>query len=157
MAHFFEPAPLLFHAVEPFLSPRDRAFERCHADHGAPQARRALLELYFESRRGSRVLYASDTGWYDPPTWKFLENLKLDAAIVECGKGISTNPYDGHLSLTSARASVSDWWSAGRSRPSAPFYLTHICHTGGLLHDELSAHCEPLGIQVAYDGLEVVV
>src|SRR5690349_18730297 len=33
------------------------------------------------------LLYASDTGWYEEPTWEFLEGKRIDGIVVECAKG----------------------------------------------------------------------
>ena len=155
MAHFFEPAPLLFHAIEPFV-----AYKIGHLNLTPISAHHKHDEVclnYLVESEGKTLLYASDTGWYDPPTWEFLAGVRLDAAIVECGKGLSTNAYDGHLSLDECALFRQRLLECGTLNAETPFFLTHICHTGGLLHDEMSARCEPLGMHVAYDGLELSV
>ena len=30
---------------------------------------------------------ATDTGWYEETTWKFLEGVKLDGAVIEVSRG----------------------------------------------------------------------
>jgi phosphoribosyl 1,2-cyclic phosphate phosphodiesterase len=153
MAQFFEPAPLLFHAVEPFRPYRvgPLTITPITAHH----KRDELCLNYLLERDGKRVLYASDTGWYDPPTWEFLEGTTLDLAIVECGKGVSDNTYDGHLNLDECARFRERLVSSGTLQEVTPVYLTHICHTGLLLHDELVERATPHGLLVAYDGLEL--
>lgn len=151
MVDFFEEPPLRCRALTPFQEVQiGQVFVTpLTAHHKAEE-----LCLNFIFRDGNkRLLYASDTGWYDPPTWAFLESIPLDAAIVECGKGISSNTYDGHLSLEECIA----FKNKLLLKPAAPVYLTHICHTGLLLHEELEERCAPHGISVAYDGFEFVV
>ena len=155
MAHFFEPAPLLFHAIEPFLPvPIGHLSVTPITAH---HKRDELCLNYIVESGGKKVLYASDTGWYADATWKFLEGLRLDAAIVECGKGISDSAYDGHLSLGECFEFRERLGESGTLEDGAPFYLTHVCHTGGLLHDEMAERCAPYGIDVAYDGLELIL
>ena len=151
MAHFFQRPPLRCRTLEPFTEVKIGSLfvTPLTAHHKIDE-----LCLNFVFRDGpKRLLYASDTGWYDPPTWEFLESIPLDGAIIECGKGISSNPYGGHLSLDECIA----FKQKLALRPDAPVYLTHISHTGLLLHEELEERCTPHGISVAYDGLELVM
>jgi phosphoribosyl 1,2-cyclic phosphate phosphodiesterase len=148
MAHFFEEPPLRCRALTPFEEVPIGPYKvtPLTAHHKADE-----LCFNFLFQQGETcLLYASDTGWYDPPTWEFLAGVSLDAAIVECGKGISSNTYDGHLSLEDCIA----FKEKLALKPGAPVYLTHLCHTGLLLHEELEERCIPHGISVAYDGLE---
>lgn len=155
MAHFFEPAPLLFHAVVPF---KEVKVGHLFVTPVTAHHKHDELCLNYIVRDGERsLLYAADTGWYDRPTWEFLDGYPLDAAVVECGKGISSNGYDGHLSLDECFRFREKLLSGGGLEAGAPFLLTHICHTGLLLHEELSARCQPYGIEVAYDGLELLL
>ena len=155
MSHFFEAAPLRFHSIAPFeeITVGHLRVTPIVAHHKVDE-----LCLNFVIQEGNRaLLYASDTGWYDPPTWDFLDGRGLDAVIVECGKGISDNTYDGHMSLDDCIRMKARLVSGGGLSPDAPVYLTHLCHTGLLLHDELSERANPHGIEVAYDGLQIDV
>jgi phosphoribosyl 1,2-cyclic phosphate phosphodiesterase len=155
MEPFFEPAPLLFHSLTPF---REVKVGHLGVTPILAHHKHDEVCLNFILRDGDkRLLYASDTGWYAPATWEFLAGVPLDAAVVECGKGISDNPYDGHLSLDQCVRFRETLVASGRFAAEAPFLLTHICHTGGLLHDEMCERCAPYGIDVAFDGLELVL
>lgn len=155
MAHFFEPAPLLFHAVAPFSCYKvgSLSVTPITAHHKKDE----LCLNYLFEKDGKRVLYASDTGWYDGPTWEFLEGISLDLAVVECGKGISDNAYDGHMNLDDCVRFREKLLASGALQDETPVYLTHICHTGRLLHDEMVERTAPHGLSVAYDGLELQV
>lgn len=146
-SRFFEQPPVHPHPLTPFRETRIGELEvtPITAHHKADE----LCFNYIFREGDKRLLYASDTGWYDPPTWDFLRDLPLDGAIIECGKGISANTYDGHLSL----AECLSFKKCLHLKPAAPVFLTHICHTGLLLHEEMEERCTPHGIQVAYDGL----
>jgi phosphoribosyl 1,2-cyclic phosphate phosphodiesterase len=152
-ARFFELPPLCYRRLQPFEEVQVGSLfvTPLTAHHKSDEL--CLNFLFRDPRTQTRLLYASDTGWYDPPTWEFLEGVLLDGAIVECGKGISENPYTGHLSLDECVA----FKEKLLLKPGAPVYLTHICHTGLLLHEEMEALCAPHGLSVAYDGLEFLL
>ena len=157
MGRFFEPAPLALCAVEPF-----QTYPVAHlsvmpitAHHKSDEL--CLNYLLTDTASGKTVLYASDTGWYNRETWDYLSGVRLDAAIVECGLGAAQSGYDGHLSLSGCVAFREKLIADGSLSPDAPFYLTHISHTGLLSHDEMVTHAAPHGMQVAYDGLQVTV
>lgn len=154
MAHFFEKAPLRFHPLAPFV---EVAVGHLHVTPITAHHRPDELCLNFLVRdaAGSVLLYASDTGWYDAPTWEFLEGRRIDAVVAECGKGAGSSAYDGHLSVDEVRRFKERLVAAGGLSADAPFWVTHISHTGLLLHDELSGLLAPDNISVAYDGLEV--
>jgi phosphoribosyl 1,2-cyclic phosphate phosphodiesterase len=105
------------------------------------------------SRAGKSLLYATDTGWYDPPTWQFLERAKLDGIVVEVSRGPEESGYEGHLSIPEAIRLRERLVSCGTLPRDAPVVTTHHSHLGGLLHDEMEALLNPHGIQVGYDGL----
>lgn len=153
--HFFEAAPLKRQMITPF---HEIPVGHLKVTALVAHHRHDELCLNFLIREGERcLLYAADTGWYSPQTWAFLEGVRIDAAIVECGKGISKNHYSGHLSLEECAQFKAKLVAGGGLSPQAPFYLTHISHTGLLLHEEMEALCLSHGMQVAYDGLEIVV
>jgi phosphoribosyl 1,2-cyclic phosphate phosphodiesterase len=156
MEHFFEKAPLRFHSVLPFDT-----FSVGHLEATPIVAHHKHDELclnYLIEDGERTLLYACDTGWYDSPTWEYLaKRRRIHAAILECGKGISPNGYDGHMNVEDAVRFRQRLVDDGALTVDAPVYLTHICHTGQLLHEELSALVAPHGLQVAFDGLEVTV
>lgn len=150
---FFEEPPLRPRAVQPF-----HGFPVGHlivtpitAHH--KQDELCLNYILKDRDSGRTLLYGSDTGWWDPPTWDFLGTCHFDAVILECGKGKSDNAYDGHLNIKECAAVKRQLEAFGTISPTTPFYLTHIAHTGLLLHDEMNALVNPLGMTVAYDGL----
>lgn len=157
MEHFFEKAPLRFHSIIPY---EDLAVGHLTVIPVVAHHKQDELCLNFLIREGDgdtakTLLYATDTGWYDPPTWEFLAGLRLDTVVLECGKGNSLNTYDGHLSVDEAVRVRARLIREGTIGENTPFYLTHIAHTGLLLHEEMEALVAPHGIQVAYDGLEI--
>jgi len=156
LAGCYQTPPLRLCPMEPFR-------EECvgHLAVTPVPARHKPDELCFNfllrSADGRTLLWGSDTGWWDPPTWRFLEGRRIDAVVLECGKGAVNGGYDGHLSADECVAVRERLVGAGGLPAGAPFLLTHISHTGMLLHAELSARVAPHGIRVAYDALELSV
>jgi phosphoribosyl 1,2-cyclic phosphate phosphodiesterase len=148
---FFEEAPLEYCPFVPFESFRigDVTITPIVANHRLDE----LCVNFLVTQNEKTLLYASDTGWYTPPTWEFLADQKIDSIIVECGKGISDNPYEGHLSLKDVIAFKEKLISTQTILEKTPLYITHLAHTGGLLHEGYLEHCAPHNIDVAYDGL----
>ncbi len=157
MGRFFEPAPLKMGAVTPF-----EPFPVAHllvtpilAHHKVDEP--CLNYLFTEQATGKTLLYASDTGWYDPETWAFLAGRRIDVAIAECGLGVSGSEYAGHLSLAECARFRQELIRLRSLPPDAPFYLTHVSHRGGLNHEAMCDHAAPDGLTVAYDGLAISV
>ncbi|GAB4452117.1 MAG: MBL fold metallo-hydrolase [Armatimonadaceae bacterium] len=159
-SHFFEKAPLQMQPVQPFESVQVGHLQVTPVTaHHRPDE--LCLNFLLTETTGSgakkTLLYASDTGWYDEPTWEFLSHQKIDTVIMECGKGKSNGAYDGHLSIEGVAAARKRLLKDGVIQEKTPFYLTHIAHTGLLLHEEMEACVHPLGMQVAHDGLEITL
>jgi phosphoribosyl 1,2-cyclic phosphate phosphodiesterase len=155
---FFEKAPLRFKAVQPF-----EEFGAGHLRVTPITAHHKSDEMCFnylltDTDTGRTLLYGSDTGWWDPPTWEYLATRRVDAVILECGKGVSENGYDGHLNVDDCVQVKRKLEADGViAKSGVPFYLTHIAHTGLLLHEEMARLVEPYGMSVAFDGLEITV
>lgn len=153
MASFFEEAPLRFHSIAPF---EEIAVGHLKVTPVTARHKPDEVCLNFLVRdQGASLLYATDTGWYDEPTWDFLAGANLGLVVLECGKGISDNPYDGHLSLDECIRFRQRLETSGAIAADGRVLLTHICHTGLLLHDELAERGAPYGLEVAWDGLEI--
>jgi phosphoribosyl 1,2-cyclic phosphate phosphodiesterase len=142
---FFEAPPLRCRALTPFQEVKigHLFVTPLVAHHKTDELCFNFLFRDGEGDKATRLLYASDT--------EFLESIPLDGAVIECGRGISPSTYEGHLTLEQCIA----FKAKLALKPDVPVYLTHICHTGLLLHDEMSELCAPHGISVAYDGLEI--
>jgi phosphoribosyl 1,2-cyclic phosphate phosphodiesterase len=151
--HFFEKAPIEYCPLTPFeaFNLGDVTITPITANHRLDE----LCVNFLVTQAGKTLLYASDTGWYNLATWEFLSNQKIDIAIIECGKGISDNPYEGHLNLEEVIAFRKKLLKTHTLQKDSPVYITHLAHTGGLLHDGYVECCAPHNISVAYDGLAI--
>jgi phosphoribosyl 1,2-cyclic phosphate phosphodiesterase len=158
MDQFYERAPLRFCSVTPFDT-----FPVGHLEVTPITAHHKRDELCLNyilkdtKGSGKSLLYACDTGWYDLVTWEYLATRQVDGVIMECGKGNSRNTYDGHLSISEVIQVRARLLEDGVIQEDTPYYLTHIAHTGLLLHNEMEAMVAPHNMRVAYDGLEIEV
>jgi phosphoribosyl 1,2-cyclic phosphate phosphodiesterase len=103
-------------------------------------------------RKGKTLLYATDTGRYDEPTWIFLQTTKIDGAVIECSKGSKEGGYEGHLSIEDV-IEMRRRLDIGAMSETAPVVTTHMCHLGGLMHEEMEEIFKPHRIQVGFDGM----
>ena len=106
-----------------------------------------------EDREGTTLLYASDTGWYEDTTWKFLEQTPLHGMVIECAKGPVEDGYMGHMSIPLVAAMRQRLIKAGVFQPTSPVVTTHFSHLGGLMHQELEEALAPHNIVPGYDGI----
>ena len=124
------------------------------ARHGSPDE--DTHNLLVESD-GRTLLYATDTGIWDEPTWGFLSEIKLDALVLECTEGFVLTPYNGHLDIEEFGQVVDRLRRQGTVSDSTLIVTTHHSHMGDATHEELERALGPLGVVVGYDGLKITV
>jgi phosphoribosyl 1,2-cyclic phosphate phosphodiesterase len=112
---------------------------------------------YLISNGSRTLLYATDTGVYDEPTWSFLQGKKIDGAVIECSKGPVEGGYDGHLSIPDVIRMRERLIAMGCLPTDAPVVTTHHSHLGGLMHEEIEEMLRPHGILAGYDGMDFTI
>lgn len=103
----------------------------------------------------STLLYGTDTGVWDPPTWEALGDLKLDCLVLECSEGFASTKYDGHLDIEEFDLVLDRLIKLGTVHSGTQIWTTHHSHQGEGTHEELCAHFEPRGVNVGYDGVVI--
>ncbi len=103
----------------------------------------------------STLLYATDTGIWDEPTWEALQDFRLDCLVLECSEGFAATNYDGHLDANEFMQMVEKLNKQGTIDSSTKVWTTHHSHQGEATHDELTAFFAPKGVNVGYDGATV--
>lgn len=98
------------------------------------------------------LLYGTDTGIWDDPTWQTLAGYKLDCLILECSEGFASTNYDGHLDHEEFTMVLSRLRSMGTVHAGTQIWTTHHSHQGDATHAELESYFNPLGVQIGYDG-----
>jgi phosphoribosyl 1,2-cyclic phosphate phosphodiesterase len=154
-----ERAGLVLHALEPFVEVAldDATLLPLAADHDPRES--CLIHLF--GRGGRWLLYGHDTGYFPEATWEALgrwaaAGRRLDLALLDCTGG--PLPYrQGHMGLDACREVRERLLASGVATAGTRFVLTHFSHNGGLTYDELRPRAEPLGFEVAYDGMEIAL
>lgn len=118
---------------------------------------RICFNYVIEDSHGINLLYASDTGWYEEPTWSELEKFKLDGVLIECTKGMDEGGYQGHLSIPELIRLRARLIKSGTLQNDTQLVATHFSHLCGLTHDQLTAKLAPHNIQPAYDGMTFTI
>lgn len=138
--HAWKPVAIGAYRVTPILAQHDPS-QHC-------------FNYIIEDGAGTTLLYASDTGWYEEPTWKFLRRFQLDGTVVECAKGPVEGGYMAHMCIPEVVRMRQKLIGMGCLRPDGPMVTTHFSHLGGLMHEELEAILNPQDILVGYDGMD---
>lgn len=118
------------------------------ADHG----RNETCLLFFIERKGKTLLYGHDTGWFPRETWEWLENNRIDLAILDCTNGHIPS-RKGHMNIEAVLEIDHIFREKAIYHGDSKTIATHFSHNIGLLHEDLIACFQPHGIEVAYDGM----
>jgi phosphoribosyl 1,2-cyclic phosphate phosphodiesterase len=127
-------------------------FNAFRANHALDHAE----ALFYSVADGQHAfLYATDTGPFLEETWKALKGRTFDTIILEETLGDGT--YAQHLGFDSFLAHVTRMRAEGMLRPGGRMIAHHLSHSGNPPHEKIVAMMQPHGVEVAYDGLEVVL
>jgi phosphoribosyl 1,2-cyclic phosphate phosphodiesterase len=110
---------------------------------------------YLITKDEKTIGYASDTGYWQEPTWKFLEGKRIDALVIECTEGLHRTTYHGHLDLKECISVVERLRGMGVLTDSSVVVTTHHSHLGGLTHQGLTEALAPHGITPGFDGMRI--
>jgi phosphoribosyl 1,2-cyclic phosphate phosphodiesterase len=114
------------------------------------------VNLIIENAR-KRMLYATDTGVYQQPTWDFIAGKRFDCVVIEATDGFSSSDYWGHLSCEEVLGMITRMRDLGCVDASTKVLTTHHAASGVATHARLEHFFEPYGITVGYDGLSIAV
>lgn len=116
------------------------------------------LCLIYIVREGEKsLLYANDTGSLSEETMEEIGSLGLafDVVSMDCARG--TLPGDGHMGFEENRQLRERLRQMGCAGEHTRYYLNHLSHMSGLIHDDVERMMGPEGFVVAYDGMEIII
>lgn len=131
---------LLFHCLIPFVTVERNGYKITPllANH----AKWELCYVYHIEKDGKVIFYGHDSGWFPELTWKWLENKPLDIVVFECTYGLNgKDRTDNHMSLETVFAAQEKLQQQGCLHQDTQIAVSHISHSGKLLHHELEAVC----------------
>lgn len=104
-----------------------------------------------------KILIASDTATYEEEAWKVLKNLKLDALVIECTRGLNLETSNVHLNLNDMKAMIDKMRDIHAITETTTIYATHFSHQHCPPHEELCEVLQNIGVNCSYDGLVLEV
>ena len=115
--------------------------------------------FYLIKQDDKAFLQCNDTGVLFEENYDFLSslNVKIDLIALDCTMGAQEHSYWGHMNLKECLETVERMRGCNFVSPSTRFVLTHFCHNGILMHEEYEEFCKPHNIEVAYDGMEIIL
>lgn len=150
--HAHQGERLRFHRVLPFQKMEMETAEVTPllADHDPMET----CLLYYIEKDGKRILYGHDTGWFPEDTWEWLQNKKIDLAILDCTGGYNSDTRSqNHMCIETVLEVQRVFQEENMLAADGKIVATHFTHNSGLLHDDFVKAFNPYGIQVAYDGM----
>jgi phosphoribosyl 1,2-cyclic phosphate phosphodiesterase len=115
-----------------------------------------LEALFYSVEDGQHAfLYATDTGSFPEDTWQALAGKSFDVIILE--ETLGNIPYSQHMTVENFLNHMRRMTSAGMLRPGGRMIAHHMSHSGNPTHEKIEAILGPHGIEVAYDGMEIVL
>ncbi len=103
------------------------------------------------------LLYANDTGTLPEEALEQIRSLgiRFHAVSMDCGRG--TLPGDGHMGVKENMELRERLREMGAVCGDTKYYLNHLSHMSGIIHDELQELMGPEGFTAAYDGMVIQV
>ena len=108
---------------------------------------------------GKRILYATDGAWVVNASYNYLRQqaTQLDGLMLDCTCG----DYEGewrigeHNSIPMIRLMMPSFKKVKIVNDETKVYITHLAPSLHKSHDETVKIMAEMGVEVAYDGLEV--
>ena len=115
------------------------------------------LEALFYSIDDGRhaCLYATDTGLFPEDTRQALTGRSFDVIILE--ETLGSGQYTQHLGFDTFREQLEWMCKEGLLRPGGRVFAHHMSHSNNPSHEKLEEIFSPQAVEVAYDGLEIVL
>jgi len=124
------------------------------ADHDPMQT----CLLYVIEKAGKKILYGNDSGWFPEETWAWLKDLKIDAAILDCTGGYTSNKRSrNHMCIETVLEVKRVLQQENILNSGGHVIATHFSHNSKLSYEEFVIAFERYGIKVAYDGMIIHV
>lgn len=124
------------------------------ANHSTDLPSEVALNFLIE-KEGKTLLYGIDGAFINPEAWRVLNELHLDAVILDCA--LADAPYSAesvnHNNLAMAATVKEIMTARGTADEGTKFILSHIpTNKKRLMHDELTEAAKEFSFKVAYDG-----
>lgn len=109
---------------------------------------------YIIEKQGKTMLYALDTSGFEPDMMQVVLAHTYDLVVLEGTFGLNSKT-DGHMGLDADVRMLRTLRESGCMKPDARCLLSHMSPHWCPPHDWYTSMTEPLGIELAYDGLSI--
>lgn len=115
--------------------------------------------IYIIEKDNKSILYAHDTGYFKPETFKFLEQkqIKFDFISFDCTNALKYCDYGGHMGIPNILEVKEKLEVQNNLKSTTKYIISHFSHNGGSLHNELVKEADKYNFIVAYDGMVVQI
>lgn len=117
---------------------------------------RGFSHSYIIEKDGRTMLYALDTGSYDPDMEALLKKYVFNLVVMEGTTGL-TEQYGGHMCLVNNVRMLRFFQDNGCYAPDGRFVLTHMSPHWCPPHDWYESIAGAEGVTLAYDGMQIEV
>ena len=126
------------------------------ARHGAKEI---CAYIYIIQKDGKSVLWAHDTGKFYPETLEFIQQsgIRFDLVSLDCTLKRGEQITASHMDVDWCLETVDALRQSGNVDDQTRIVLSHIGHLVERTHEELEDEVRPLGMEVAYDGMEIEI
>lgn len=132
------------------------------SNHGK---RENFANCYIIEKHGRRILYALDSGGFEPDMLELIRSRKYDCVIADGTFGRKRLKTDdagglngtGHMNLRTDIRFRRYLLEQGCISESTPFILSHLCPHFAPPHDVYEAEVKELGMLLAWDGMKITV
>ena len=108
---------------------------------------------YIIERGGKRLLYALDTGGYEPEMMELIFSHRFDAVVMEGTFGLNDTPQIGHMNTQKNIEFRNQLLEKHCIKQDTPFFLTHMAPHWTPPYDIYAPMMAEKGFIVAYDGM----
>lgn len=117
---------------------------------------RGFAHSYIIEKDGRTMLYALDTGSYDPDMEALLKKYVFNLIVMEGTTGLNEQ-YGGHMCLVNNVRMLRFFQDSGCYASDGRFVLTHMSPHWCPPHDWYESIAGQEGVTLAYDGMEIEV
>ena len=114
--------------------------------------------IYLLQKGEKSYLHVSDSDVPPESVFEYLKNKKvyLNAVSMDCTYGIMENNFGGHMDIRKNTIFIQRLKEIGVVEEKTKFYAIHISHVAGDV-DELRKAAGKIGLELAYDGMEIEI
>ncbi len=112
--------------------------------------------IFLLQTASSSVLIGHDTGWFVEEVWDFLTDRNIQYALIDCTYG-TADKTTGHMGGSYVSETATRLRETKALADDGTAIAQHFSHNCLSSHGELVDYFAPHNIEVAYDGMELVV